>query len=71
MTGSQVYCSAAPHLGILTITAAEDVQSQTQGVHTLLVEDDAGVTLRNGVFVVFVEKGICLGYAIEDSKVSC
>ena len=67
---SEVDRSTAPHLGVGTIAAAEDVEGQAQGVHTLLVEDDAGIAFRNGVFVVIVEKRVCLGHKVEDSIIS-
>ena len=67
---SEVDRSTAPHLGVGTIAAAEDVEGQAQGVHTLLVEDDAGIAFRNGVFVVIVETRVCLGHNVEDSIIS-
>ena len=70
VAGSEVDRSTAPHLGVGTIAAAEDVEGQAQGVHTLLVEDDAGIAFRNGVFVVIVEKRVCLGHNVEDSIIS-
>ena len=68
----------APDLGGLTIATAEDIECGTQHVHTLLVEDDTGVTFGNRILVFLTVDTIMVGlgltlvlfHLVEDGEVA-
>ena len=68
----------APDFGRLTIATAENIECGTQHVHTLLVEDDTGVTFGNRILVfltidtIMVELGLTLVlfHLVEDGEVA-
>ena len=59
---------ASPNLRLCTIAATKDIKRLTQHVHTLLVENDARVTLQDIVIIVTIQNGLTfvLFHLVED-----
>ena len=64
-----VHGSAAPYLGLLTPAASKQRQGIAEHVHTLLVEDDAGVALADIEGIALIEDviaGLLAREGVED-----